>query len=356
MTEKLRFEGVLVRRGAMERVVELMRKVAATNATVLITGESGTGKELMARALYANSRRKDRAFVSVNCGAIPEGLMESALFGHVRGAFTGACSSQRGYFRQAHGGTLFLDEVGELPCHLQVKLLRVLQERTFIPVGDSQEVSVDVRVIAASNRDLEGEVERGRFRRDLYYRLNVVHLIVPPLRERIEDIPALTKHLIDKYAKAEGKPVRDISNTALGLLMKHDYRGNIRELENIVAHSLAVTNGEVLTEADLPDYVRGKGSPLTEPIGTAHRIIDPSPAQDAGIESFFEHWVQNQDSLDDVLESLERWMLLGALKKSTGVQKKAARILGINYRSFRHRLEKYGLIRDKLYLKQMYSP
>ena len=251
------FEGVIGKSGGIEKIYQLVQKVAASNTNVLITGESGTGKELVARAIHLNGPRKNQPFVAVNCGAIPETLMESELFGHARGAFTGAVSDHEGLFKQSDQGTIFLDEVGELPLHLQVKLLRVLQEKSFTPVGGSKPVKVDVRVISATNKELRKEMEEGRFREDLFYRLNVVQIVMPPLRSRKEDIPALADYFLRKFAESHGKRVEEISSNALLQLMNHSYPGNIRELENIIEHAVAVAGKNILTEEDLPQHVTG---------------------------------------------------------------------------------------------------
>jgi two-component system response regulator PilR (NtrC family) len=330
-----RFEGVVGKSGGMERIYRLVEKVAAGSSNILITGESGTGKELVARAIHFNGPRSDKPFVAVNCGAIPETLMESELFGHVRGAFTGAVADHAGFFKQANDGTIFLDEVGELPLHLQVKLLRVLQEKTFSPVGANKPTKVDVRVISATNRDLRKEMEEGRFREDLFYRLNVVQMVMPPLRSRKEDIPALAHYFLRKYATSHGKKVEEISSGALMQLLSYSYPGNVRELENILEHAVAVTNKNILTEEDLPAHI--KGVPITE---EAEIFEKTAPG---GGDSFFGKGL----SLDAELETHEKCILLGALKRSNGVQKRAAEILGINYRSLRHRLEKYGLLNTK---------
>jgi len=261
VSEGFQFEGVIGHSGGMDKIYQLIQKVATTNTNVLISGESGTGKELVARAIHFNGPRRDGPFMPVNCGAIPENLIESELFGHVRGAFTGAVADHAGFFKQADRGTLFLDEIGELPLHLQVKLLRVIQEKVFIPVGGSKQVAVDVRVISASNRDLRKEMEKGQFRDDLFYRLNVVQLALPPLRNRKEDIPLLAQQFIKKFARAHNKQVEEISSASLMFLMAYTYPGNVRELENIIEHAVAVTNKNVVTEEDLPPQVRGISLP-----------------------------------------------------------------------------------------------
>ena len=330
-----RFEGVVGKSGGIEKIYQLVQKVAASSTNVLISGESGTGKELVARAVHLNGPRQHKPFVAVNCGTIPEGLIESELFGHVRGAFTGAVTDHTGLFKQADQGTIFLDEVGELPLHLQVKLLRVLQEKTFTPVGGSKPVKVDVRVISATNRDLRRELEEGRFREDLYYRLNVVNMVLPPLRSRKEDIPSLAHYFLRKFAASLNKNVDEISSGALMQLMNHRYPGNVRELENIIEHAVAVTAKNIITEEDLPPQIKGV------PIDDDSRVFEETAP--GGADVFFDKGL----SLDVELETHEKCILLGALKRANGVQKKAAVILGINYRSLRHRLEKYDLLGAK---------
>lgn len=326
------FEGVIGKSGGMERIFLLTQKVANGNTNVLITGESGTGKELVARAIHYNGARRDKPFVAVNCGAIPETLIESELFGHARGAFTGAIAEHSGLFKQADQGTIFLDEIAEIPLHLQVKLLRVLQDKTFAAVGSSKQLKVDVRIISATNKDLRKEMEAGRFREDLFYRLNVVQMVMPPLRNRKEDIPALAHYFLRKYAASHAKNVEEISSNTLMHLMSYSYPGNVRELENIVEHAVAVTSKNILTDDDLPNHI--KKVPIIEEADIFEKTAP------GGADSFFGKGL----SLDVELETHEKCILLGALKRSNGVQKRAAEILGINYRSLRHRLEKYGLL------------
>lgn len=331
---EFQFEGIVGKSGGIEKIYQLIQKVAASSTNVLISGESGTGKELVARAIHLNGPRKNKPFIAVNCGAIPETLIESELFGHVRGAFTGAVSDHTGLFKQADQGTVFLDEVGELPLHLQVKLLRVLQDKTFTPVGASKQQKVDVRVISATNRDLRRELEAGNFREDLFYRLNVVHMVLPPLRSRKEDIPALAHYFLRKFADSHAKNVAEISGGALMHLMNYTFPGNVRELENILEHAVAVTNKNILTEDDLPHHVK---QVLTDDVDVFEKTAP------GGAELFFGKGL----SLDAELETHEKCILLGALKRANGVQKKAAEILGINYRSLRHRLEKYDMLNPR---------
>jgi two-component system response regulator PilR (NtrC family) len=326
------FEGVVGKSGGIDKIYRLIQKVAGGNTNVLISGESGTGKELVARAIHFNGSRREKPFVAVNCGAIPETLIESELFGHVRGAFTGAVADHAGLFKQADQGTIFLDEVGELPLHLQVKLLRVLQEKSFTPVGGSKQVKVDVRVISATNRDLRKEMEAGRFREDLFYRLNVVQMVLPPLRNRKDDIPVLAHYFLRKFAASHGKQVEEISSGALLRLLSYSYPGNVRELENVLEHAVAVANRNILTEDDLPSHL--KSAPAVE-----NQPRDQSGASE-GAEDFFSKGV----SLDAEMEAQERIIIVSALKRANGVQKRAAELLGINYRSLRHRLDKYDLL------------
>jgi two-component system response regulator PilR (NtrC family) len=328
-------EGIIGKSGGIEKIYHLVQKVARNSTNVLITGESGTGKELIARAIHLNGSRKNMPFVAVNCGAIPETLIESELFGHARGAFTGAVADRLGLFKQADQGTIFLDEVGELPLHLQVKLLRVLQEKAFTPVGGNKEIKVDVRVISATNRDLHKEMEEGRFRRDLFYRLNVVQIVMPPLRNRKEDIPTLAHYFMRRFAASHGKQVEEISSGALMHIMSYGYPGNVRELENIIEHAVAVASKNIMTEEDLPAHI--KGVPINEEAEVFERTAP------GGADLFFAKGL----SLDVELETHEKCILLGALKRTNGVQKRAAEILGINYRSLRHRLEKYGLLNPR---------
>jgi len=307
----------------MQRVFDLIHQVADTKATVLVTGESGTGKEMVARALHTAGGRRERPIVVVNCAAIPENLLESELFGHVKGAFTGAIQSKAGLFAVADKGTLFLDEVGELPPSLQVKLLRVIQEKTFRPVGGTSDLQVDVRIVAATNRRLEEEVKAGRFREDLYYRLNVIEIRLPPLRDRQDDIARLIDHFVGKCSRELGKNVVACSDEVVSKLMTYSFPGNVRELENIVERAVALARG---------DTIELEGLPPT--------LLDPRPAAQsarippAGV------------NLDEVMEGYERSLMLEALSREGGVKKRAAQLLGISFRSFRYRCEKLGLDED----------
>jgi two-component system response regulator PilR (NtrC family) len=311
----------------MKRIFELVRKVADTRTNIIVRGESGTGKELVARALHRLSDRKDRPFIAVNCGAIPESLMESELFGHVRGAFTGATSDRDGVFAAAHGGTLFLDEVGELSPAMQVKLLRVLQERRVRPVGGTAERDVDCRVVAATNRDLEAAIAANEFRQDLYFRLNVVAIVLPPLRHRKEDIPVLAQRFFERFNAEMGGRLRGISPEAMQRLLGHEYPGNVRELENLIERAVALEGDEVLGPEQLP--------PLTASPADAHASEPARPTASSfpadGIE------------LERVLEDLERRLIEEALARAHGVRKDAAKLLGISFRSMRYRLAKLGI-------------
>lgn len=332
-------DGLIGTSPAMQRVREFIDKVARSDATLLILGESGTGKELVARAVHARSQRAEGPFVAVNCGAIPENLIESELFGHARGAFTGAVQTRAGLFRAADGGTIFLDEIGDLPPALQVKLLRVLQERSFTPVGSDSSVSVDVRIIAATNRALEAEVAAGRFREDLFYRLNVLALSLPPLRERKQDIPLLVRRFLKQFSEMHGKNVQRLSVAAARRLQEYHYPGNIRELENVIEHAVALCEGETVHEEHLPDYIlRGERSSVTAFLAASSTEPEPQPTKPAPVRLEL-----IGGNLDDSLAAYEKSIILRALAEAGGVKKRAADLLGINYRSFRHRLQKYGL-------------
>jgi two-component system, NtrC family, response regulator PilR len=331
--EEFKFKELIGQSQEMTNICRLIQKVAPTNTTILIMGETGTGKETVARAIHSNSLRRDKPFVVVNCGAILESLIEDELFGHVVGAFTGAVSDRPGLIKEADRGTIFLDEIGELPLHLQAKLARVLEEKAVIAVGGNKRITVDVRVIAGSNKDLKSDMESGHFRNDLFYRLNVVRIKLPALRNRKEDIPLLAHHFVKKFAPVHKKQVEEISRGAMMCLMNYDYAGNIWELENIVEHAVAVTNTSVLTEEHLPPDVQG--------LLISEEKIELFEKTAPGVEIAL---LNKPVSIDDELATREKCLLLAALKKSRGAQKRAAELLGINYRSFRHRLEKYGLI------------
>ena len=314
------FCGIIGVSPKMKEIFSLIRKVALSNSSVMIQGESGTGKELVARAIHGCSNRAKKAFVAVNCGAIPETLMESELFGHKKGAFTGAVADRAGLFEQADGGTLFLDEIGELPLLMQTKLLRVLQEREFRRVGGTLIQKADVRILTATNRDLQSQVKEGNFREDLFYRVNVIQVVMPPLRERLEDIPVLLEHFFRKYGNPQ-QTGEIISPAALKKLMNYPFPGNIRELENVVERSLIMDNSfireENLPSLHIPDVSPCLGGEATIPL--------------EGI------------ALESLLDELEKKYLLKALEITAGAKKKAADLLGMSFRSFRYRLAKFGL-------------
>jgi two-component system response regulator HydG len=306
----------------MRRVLEQVRKVAPTDATVLVLGESGTGKELVARALHDASPRKAGPFVSISCAAVPEGLLESELFGHERGSFTGAVRRKLGRFELAHEGTLFLDEIGDVPPAVQVKLLRVLQERCFERVGGEETVEVNVRVVSATNRDLPALVAAGRFREDLYYRLDVVQITLPPLRERPGDVDELARFFLGRMAPRLGRAVTGFAPEALELLRRHRWPGNVRELENVIEQALVFAEGERVRPEDLPEGLR---RPPPAP-------ALPVPAGDR--------------SLTEILEDLERQLILAAYERAKGVKAETARLLGIKPSALYYKLEKYGIVRS----------
>jgi two-component system response regulator PilR (NtrC family) len=305
---------------AIQRVFDLVAQVANTKANVLVTGESGTGKEMVARAIHRGGDRSEKAFVVVNCAAIPENLLESELFGHVKGAFTGAVQNKAGLFEMADGGTLFLDEVGELPPALQVKLLRAIQEKTFRRVGGTSDQRADVRIVAATNRLLAEDVKTGRFREDLYYRLNVIEIALPPLRERPDDVALLVDHFVEKYARELQKEVRGCSDEVMQRLLRYRFPGNVRELENVIERAVALTREPVIGLDSLPPAVLEPAAPVGTPRFPAEGV-----------------------NLEKLMEEYERGLLLEALRPARGVKKRAAQLLGISFRSFRYRCEKLGI-------------
>lgn len=314
------FEGIVAKSSALEEIFETVSRIADFKTTIMIYGESGTGKELIARAIHSQSDRKSKPFIAINCGAIPENLLESELFGHKRGAFTDATRDKLGLFEEADGGTILLDEIGELPLHLQVKLLRVLQEGNFRPVGDSRLVEVDVRIISATLRDLEADVLKGRFRDDLYYRLNVVSIQVPPLRERKEDIALLVEHFIKKNQEKLGLNVNAISSSALEALKAHHWPGNVRELENCIERAMILAESSTIELENLPRSVKSIG----------------------GI-------VETQISLDTLsikehTKRLEKTLIQQALLQTGGNRTHAARMLEISHRTLLYKLKEYNLV------------
>jgi len=314
LQERHRIEGIVGESGSMLEVLSMVRRVAPSEATVLIRGESGTGKELIAKAIHFGSPRGRGPLVKVNCAALPEALLESELFGHEKGAFTGAVTSRQGRFELANGGTIFLDEIGDLPLHLQAKLLRVLQEREYEKVGSSRPVKVNVRILAASHRPLEALIKAGQLREDLYYRLNVVTILIPPLRERRSDLSLLIEHFVRRFAEKNGRTIRGLTPEGRDILLRYDYPGNVRELENIIERAVVLTRDDVIASGDLPLTVQ-------EP-----EIADRNP----------------ETNLTAAVEALERRMIRDALTRSDGVQTRAAELLGIGERALRYKLIKYG--------------
>jgi len=318
------FSNIIGSSGPMLAVFQLIETVAPTSSTVLITGESGTGKELVARAIHVNSPRRERPFVALNCGAVSETLLDSELFGHMRGAFTGAEANKKGLIEVAEKGTIFLDEIGEMSPQVQVKLLRVLQERRFRRVGGTEEVEADIRIIAATNRDLTKMVAEGQFREDLFYRINVIPVRLPPLRERSDDIPLLAEHFASRFAAQMGKPVGSVSGAAMLCLQAYAWPGNIRELENAMERAVALERTPSILVESLPDSVR------------ASAAITVTPA--AGAEAF-----PSGFDLEQHVQHIEREYIAEALRRAGGVKVKAAELLGMTFRSFRYYMKKYNL-------------
>jgi two-component system response regulator PilR (NtrC family) len=305
------FDNLVGRSPAMREIFALTQKVAPTNATVLITGESGVGKEVVARLIHSHSQQKDHVFLPVNCSAIPEALLESQLFGHTKGAFTGAIGAQEGLFQRARGGTIFLDEIGEMPLTLQPKLLRAIEEKEVLPIGATTPVKIDIRIVAATNRDLKKEVEEGRFREDLYYRLNVIELHIPPLRERREDIPLLVEYLMRRHNQELKKTYKGVDNTTMKLLMSLSWKGNVRELDNVLERAMILGDGEWITLADLPRW--------EVPAGT--QVLPTS------------------DNLKEAVQAYEKSHIETVLKKTQGDKKQAAELLGLSLSSLYRKLD-----------------
>ena len=323
LREETSFENMIGKSRPMQEVFTLIEKVAATDSTVLITGESGTGKELAARAIHANSRRRDRAFVSINCAALPENLLESELFGHVKGSFTGAISDKKGMFETAHAGTIFLDEVGETSPWTQVKLFRVLQERMIRRVGGNEEIPVNVRIIAATNQNLRKRIEEGKFREELFYRLNVISVDMPPLRRRPDDIPLLIQHFLRKHCERMGRKIKRLTPEVTTALTKYSWPGNVRELENIIERLCAVEERETITAESLPDDVVEAGR---APVGGAPVLL---PGFD----------------LEAHLDQVAQAYLKEASEKAAGNMRRMAELLGVSYRSLRYLMKKYQIRR-----------
>jgi two-component system, NtrC family, response regulator PilR len=321
-----KFSNIIGRSDAMLAVYQLIETIAPTNSTVLITGESGTGKELAARAIHFNSMRKDRPFVALNCGALSETLLDSELFGHMRGSFTGADTNKKGLIEVAEKGTIFLDEIGEMTPLVQVKLLRVLQERKYRRLGGTEEVEADIRVIAATNRDLAKMVAEGDFREDLFYRINVIPIRLPALRERDEDIPLLAEHFVARFAQQMGKPISGISGAAMACLRAYSWPGNIRELENAVERAVALERTPSILVDSLPEQLRGAAT-----AGSTQGAPAPESFPEEGFD------------LEQHVQHIEREYIAEALRRAGGVKVKAAELLGMSFRSFRYYMKKYDL-------------
>jgi two-component system response regulator PilR (NtrC family) len=324
MVKEYSFQSMVGNSEAMHRIFDLVKRVSQAPSNILITGESGTGKEVVAKAIHFNGPLRDKPFVTINCGAIPEQLMESEMFGHKKGSFTSAVADKVGLFEVADGGTLFLDEVGELPLTIQVKLLRAIQERVIRRVGANEDIKVDVRIIAATNRDLEHMVKEGTFRQDLYYRLNVINIKTPSLRERKDDIPLLANFFLKKYNERLNKSVQGISTDAMEVLKKYDYPGNVRELENVIERTVALEGGATILPESLPPFVN---TPQGRKMASSHEIEITSEGVD----------------LDKILGQIEKELIVKAIHSSGGIKKRAAKLLNITFRSMRYRVEKYNL-------------
>jgi DNA-binding NtrC family response regulator len=318
LKEKNKISSIISNSSNMEEVLSISARAAESKATVLITGENGTGKEILAKAVHYISPRKDKPFIAVNIPALSENLLESELFGHEKGSFTGAERLRKGRFELADKGTIFLDEIGDIPPSIQVKLLRVLQEQQIERVGSTETINIDVRIIAATNQNLEKKIKEGIFREDLFYRLNIISVHIPPLRERKEDIMSLIEFFIDKYSKENNKPKFEISKEAADYLLKYNYPGNVRELENIIERAVVLARGSVITINDLPMNVKG--------LKTEEKITDAEPK-----------------SLTEQVESLEKRLIYDALTNSGGNQTKAGKLLGITERNLRYKIKKYGI-------------
>ncbi|MBI3584119.1 MAG: sigma-54-dependent Fis family transcriptional regulator [Nitrospinae bacterium] len=321
LEDRFKIENIIGKDGKMQEVLKIIKKVSNSNSTVLIFGESGTGKELAAKAIHHNSPRRDKPFMDINCAAIPETLLESELFGYEKGAFTGASTRKMGLFESANGGTLFLDEIGDMGIGLQARLLRAIQEREIRRIGGKDNIKIDVRIISATNKNIEGEIKEGRFREDLYYRLNVIAFRIPPLRERMGDLPELVSFFISKYNKSLGKKINGISDNALNLLINYSWPGNVRQLESVIERAVLLTDGAVIGTDTLPPEIFNKPIQIGK--------IDFDIPND-GIS----------------FEELEREVLLKTMRKSNWVIAKSAQLLGMSYRTLQYRLNKFGIKRE----------
>ncbi len=325
LSEKYSFKNIVAQSAGFKEIFETIKRLSPFNTTVMITGESGTGKELLARAIHESSPRRGKPFIAINCGAIPENLMESELFGHKKGAFTDASRDKKGLFEEANGGTLFLDEVGELPLHLQVKLLRALQEQTIRRVGDEQSITIDVRLVSATLRNLENDAQEGRFREDLLYRLNVVSIHLPPLRERVEDIALLVEHFLQKHSKRLGVPLKKAGPDVMKILLEYEWKGNARELENCMERALVLSQGDEISLEALPEAV------IRRHAKRAHSTTStPTDSND-------------NLSIKQRTASLEIDLIQRALQKTGGNRTHAAKILEISHRALLYKLKEYGL-------------
>lgn len=325
LNKEYSFQQIIGNSSAMHQVFDLIKRVSGTPTNILITGESGTGKEVVAKAIHYNGPLKDKPIVTVNCGAIPENLMESEMFGHKKGSFTGAIADKAGLFEVANNGTLFLDEIGELSLNIQVKLLRAIQEKVIRRVGGTEDQKVDVRIVAATHRNLEDMVAKGTFRQDLYYRLNVINIKTPALRDRKEDIPLLASHFLKKYNQRMNKNITTVSQEAMELLMKYDYPGNVRELENMIERTVALESGATILPESLPTLV-------------------PTPSGNKKMVSAHDIEVTTDGiDLEKIMDQIEKELLIKAIHAANGTKKKAAKLLNISFRSMRYRIEKFNL-------------
>jgi nitrogen regulation protein NR(I) len=344
-------QGIIGRSEPMQNVFKLIGQLAGSDATALITGESGTGKELVARAIYHHSKRSDRPFLAINCAAIPENLLESELFGHERGAFTGATTQRIGKFEQSHLGTIFLDEIGDMSLPTQTKILRVLQSGTFERVGGNQPIQVDVRIIAATNKPLEQAVRAHHFREDLFYRLNVVRIHMPPLRERREDVRLLVNYFLTKFAQGQNQPPKSVSNDVIRALEHYHWPGNVRELENVIQRAIVVAKGEAILPSDLPPAIVTPSPPVeTSPAVSVAAVAEaaPAPAQPSDLASLSRALFQwaRQDAKLKIIPAVERELIINALNETKGNQVQAAKLLGITRATLRKRVEKFEITQE----------